>query len=93
MNIEEFGFTKWFRDQVDSETADQWKIARVTAVHKGQCDISDGEEMRAAKTTGHLRHASKNALGMPTVGDWVRVKNLTTKTSPLSILFLNVKIH
>jgi len=44
---------------------------RVTAVHKGWCDISDGEETRPAKTTGKLRRIARETKDYLTVGDWV----------------------
>lgn len=75
MAREEFGFNSWFRDQVDPDNADGLTVARVTAVHKGACEVSDGEESREAKTTGRLRHQAKSKLDYPTVGDWVLVKD------------------
>jgi len=79
MTIEEFGFSPWFRDQLDPDHADGLVIARVTAVHKGECEISDGEATHPAKTTGRLRHRAKSKLDYPTVGDWVLVKNFGQK--------------
>ncbi len=75
MTLEEFGFNAWFADQIDPERDDGLAIARVTAVHKGECEVSDGEETRPAKTTGRLRHLAKSKLDYPTVGDWVLVKD------------------
>ncbi len=75
MTREEFGFNPWFRDQVDPDNPEGLAVARVTAVHKGACEVSDGEETREAKMTGHLRHQAKSKLDYPTVGDWVLVKD------------------
>ena len=75
MTLEEFGFSPWFQDQVDPENADGLTVVRVTAVHKGECEVSDGESTHPAKTTGRLRHRAKSKLDYPTVGDWVLVKN------------------
>ncbi|MEN8260828.1 MAG: ribosome small subunit-dependent GTPase A [Pseudomonadota bacterium] len=75
MTLEEFGFSPWFGDQFDPDNADGLAVARVTAVHKGECEVSNGEETRPAKTTGRLRHQAKSKLDYPTVGDWVLVKN------------------
>ncbi len=72
MTLEEFGFTPWFQNQIDPATTDKWTIARVTAVHKGWCDISDGSETCLAKTTGKLRREARANDGYLTVGDWVR---------------------
>lgn len=75
MTLDEFGFSAWFQDQIDPETESGLTVARVTAVHKGECEVSNGEETRPAKTTGRLRHQAKSKLDYPTVGDWVLVKN------------------
>ena len=75
MTLEEFGFRPWFRDQLDPDNADGLTVARVTAVHKGACEVSNGEETQEAKTTGRLRHRAKSKLDYPTVGDWVLVKD------------------
>ena len=75
MTLEEFGFSAWFRDQIDAATEANLEVVRVTAVHKGECEVSNGEETRPAKTTGRLRHRAHSKLDYPTVGDWVLVKN------------------
>lgn len=75
MTREEFGFSSWFRDQVDPDNPEDLSVVRVTAVHKGACEVSDGEKSREAKMTGHLRHRAKSKLDYPTVGDWVLVKD------------------
>jgi len=75
MTLEEFGFSPWFRDQLDPDSMDDLTVARVTAVHKGECEVSDGEATHPAKTTGRLRHRAKSKLDYPTVGDWVLVKD------------------
>lgn len=75
MTLEEFGFNSWFLGQLDPDGADGLAVARVTAIHKGACEVSDGEQTREAKTTGRLRHHAKSKLDYPTVGDWVLVKD------------------
>lgn len=75
MTLEEFGFTPWFQSQIDPAAANKWKPARITAVHKGWCDISDGEETRPAKTTGKLRREARTTNAYLTVGDWVLATN------------------
>ncbi len=73
MTLEEFGFCEWFQKQVSA--GDGWTIARVTAIHKGWSDISDGETTCPAKSTGKLRHEARSNQNYLTVGDWVRCKN------------------
>lgn len=75
MTLEEFGFDPWFGNQIDPGGEEGLSVVRVTAVHKGECEVSDGERTCPAKMTGHLRHRAKSRLDYPTVGDWVRVKN------------------
>ena len=75
MTLEEFGFTIWFQKQIGADVFNTWKPARITAVHKGWCDISDGEETRPAKTTGKLRRIARESKDYLTVGDWVMATN------------------
>lgn len=76
MTLEEFGCNAWFSTQINPSSDSDLKIMRVTAVHKGECEVSDGEKTCSAKTTGRLRHRAKSRLDYPTVGDWVLVKDL-----------------
>jgi ribosome biogenesis GTPase len=73
MTLEEFGFCEWFKNQAPPIDGD-WTIARVTAVHKGWADISDGETTRPARSTGRLRHEARYTNNYLTVGDWIRCK-------------------
>jgi len=75
MTPEEFGLNEGFRIQIDSVSDKGLAVARVTAIHKGECEVSDGEETRSAKMTGRMRHHAKSKLDYPTVGDWVLVKD------------------
>jgi ribosome biogenesis GTPase len=74
MTLEEFGFCEWFQNQVDPSEEGQWTIARVTAVHKGWADISNGETTRPARSTGRLRREARHNNNYLTVGDWVCCK-------------------
>ena len=75
MTLEEFGYDEWFAGQIDPETEGDLTVARVTAIHKGECEVSNGEETKAAKMTGRLRHRAKSKRDYATVGDWVLVSN------------------
>ena len=79
MTLEEFGYNEWFSNQIDPETESNLTVARVTAIHKGECEVSNGEETKAAKMTGRMRHQAKSKLDYPTVGDWVLVKGFDDK--------------
>lgn len=81
--LKKFGFTPWFQEQAQAfvspstglRAGKPWKPYRITAVHKGWCDISDGEETRPAKTTGKLRRIARETKDYLTVGDWVMATN------------------
>ncbi|MDD3276879.1 MAG: ribosome small subunit-dependent GTPase A [Kiritimatiellales bacterium] len=75
MTLKEFGFAPWFQEQAEAFVSKGWNAYRITAVHKGWCDISDGEETRPAKTTGKLRREARNTNAYLTVGDWVMATN------------------
>jgi ribosome biogenesis GTPase len=75
MTLEEFGFNPWFQKQAEAFVSKYWKPYRITAVHKGWCDISDGNETRPAKTTGKLRREARSTKDYLTVGDWVLATN------------------
>ncbi len=75
MTLEEFGYSAWFKDQVGETPGGGGSVARVTAIHKGWSDISDGETTRPAKSTGKLRHEARANKNYLTVGDWVLAKD------------------
>lgn len=69
--LEKIGFTPWFQKQTDAAVPKDGNPYRITAVHKGWCDISDGGKPRPAKTSGKLRRAARETDDYLTVGDWV----------------------
>ena len=77
MNLNKIGLCNFFSDQVDSDL-ELSQLARVIAVHKGECDITNGNIIRSAKMTGKMRHEAESKLDFPTVGDWVIVKSFNT---------------
>ena len=79
MTLDEFGYSEWFSNQIDLETESDLTVARVTAIHKGECEVSDGEETKSAKMTGRMRHHAKSKADYPTVGDWVLVKDFNNE--------------
>ncbi|MCC7300400.1 MAG: ribosome small subunit-dependent GTPase A [Verrucomicrobia bacterium] len=77
MTLVKLGFSRWFQEQADTFFSKGWKPYRITAVHKGWCDISDGDETRPAKTTGKLRRTARTTNAYLTVGDWVLATNFS----------------
>ena len=74
MTKEDFGFDEGFAERIDPARDAGLVPLRVTAVHKGECEASDGERTTTAKMTGRLRHRAKSRADYPTVGDWVMVE-------------------
>jgi ribosome biogenesis GTPase len=70
-SLKKIGFNSWFQLQADAFASKGWKPYRITAVHKGWSDLSDGEDTRPAKTTGKLRRIARETNSYLTVGDWV----------------------
>ena len=50
------------------------RIARVTAVHKQQFEIHDGNRSIRAEMTGRMEYGAESALDFPAVGDWVVIQ-------------------
>ena len=75
LSLENLGWCEYFSDQLNQEGAEKLQPARVIAIHKGACDVSDGTIVRPAKMTGKLRHQVSARIDYPTVGDWVLVQS------------------
>jgi len=70
-DIEKLGFDDWFRDKVETEKLNDYKIARVISVNKNSFVVSNGLKDIYAELTGKFLFNSDSALDLPTVGDWV----------------------
>ena len=77
LSLTDLGWSEQYAVQVVEDRDLKLQPARVVAVHKGACDVSNGERVRPAKMTGRLRHRAKSRSDYPTVGDWVLVKNFS----------------
>ena len=76
LSLEDLGWSAFFAKQLEKEDVSRGKqAARVVAIHKGACEVSNGVEVRPAKMTGRLRHQARSRSDYPTVGDWVLVKD------------------
>ncbi len=73
-NIINFGFDKWFQDNLDPESLDELEIARVTAVHKDSYMITNGETEVFAELVGKIIYSASSPIDYPAVGDWVLAK-------------------
>lgn len=70
-NIEKLGFDKWFQNNVDPESLERFKIARVIAVHKDSYTINNGEVDVLAELVGKILFSATSPIDYPAVGDWV----------------------
>ena len=78
MSLNKIGLCNFFSGQVDSDF-ELSKLARVIAVHKGECNITNGDIIRSAKMSGKMRYEAESKLDFPTVGDWVIVKSFNAE--------------
>ena len=77
LSLTDLGWNEQFAAQVVEDRDLKLQPARVVAIHKGACDVSNGERVRPAKMTGRLRHRAKSRSDYPTVGDWVLVRDFS----------------
>lgn len=71
MNLEQLGFGEFFKDKTDPEKLKQFSIARVIAVNKNSCLISEGGREIFAELAGKFLFDADSPLDYPTTGDFV----------------------
>jgi ribosome biogenesis GTPase len=71
-SLEELGWNCFFEGSCSSSTV--WRLARVTAEHKGYFQVQTVETTLLATVSGKLRHAIRGTGEWPAVGDWVEVR-------------------
>ncbi len=69
--IERLGFNQWFKDKVEPEKSEHFKIVRVISVNKNSYIVSTGRTEIYAELTGKFLFNLDSSLDFPTVGDWV----------------------
>ena len=73
MELIELGMDQWFKDHAQELCQREQRIARVTAVDRGQCMVSNEVGEVPAKATGTFMSSLQSTTDMPCVGDWVCV--------------------
>ncbi len=73
MELIELGISQWFTDQASELCEPEQRIARVTAVDRGQCIIRNEDGEVPAKATNKFMNSTETAQDRPCVGDWVCV--------------------
>ena len=74
MKLRELGLDPWLNDHARALCTPEQRIARVTAVHRGQCVVRSEHGEVPAKATRKFMDATGSAIDMPCVGDWVCVE-------------------
>ena len=74
MELIALGMDHWFADHANALCGPGLRLARVTAVDRGQCMVSNEVGEVPAKATGAFMGAMQSASDMPCVGDWVCVE-------------------
>lgn len=73
-NIENYGYTDFYKKQAKEFAGEGLVPARITAVHKEQYEIIRDTEEKSAKLKGSLFYNDKFSNIYPTVGDFVLVR-------------------
>lgn len=69
--LENLGYSDWFKNQTDAAKASVHTLARVVAVHKDSYMITNGAAEVFAELSGSLLYTVDSITELPTVGDWV----------------------
>lgn len=69
----QYGFDRYFIENLDYQTLEQHEIARITAVFKDKYIITCGETEIPGELTGKLMYNATSPIDFPAVGDWVLV--------------------
>ena len=69
--LESLGFDGWFRDACSDPIPDDFSLARIIEVNKGNYRASDGKYSMMAELSGKVMYSAEDRTNLPTVGDWV----------------------
>jgi len=69
--LENIGYSNWFKNQADDKKIAAHGVARIVSVHKDSYTITKGGEEIFAELSGNLLYSSGAASELPTTGDWV----------------------
>ncbi|MBD3867480.1 MAG: ribosome small subunit-dependent GTPase A [Acidobacteria bacterium] len=70
-NLENIGFSDWFKSRVDEQQSAAHGVARIVSVHKDSYMVTRGDGEVYAELSGNLLFSTESAAGLPTTGDWV----------------------
>jgi ribosome biogenesis GTPase len=69
--LENIGFSHWFRSRLDTDKAAAHELARVVSVHKDRYIVTHGQGEVFAELSGNLFYTANSATDLPTTGDWI----------------------
>ncbi len=72
-DLENIGYSNWFKSRADVEKVAVHSVARIVSVHKNSYTVTKGGEDIFAELSGNLLYYTDKASNLPTVGDWVYV--------------------
>jgi ribosome biogenesis GTPase len=80
MELEELGFSDWFKERFQESQQPNSSLARVTAVNKNNYLIRNKDTEIPAEITGKIIYGAESNLDLPAVGDWVYVEYFNKNT-------------
>ena len=72
-DLQNIGYSDWFKSRVDNKKIAAHDVARIISVHKDSFTVSKGGEEIFAELAGNLLYSADSASDLPTTGDWVYV--------------------
>jgi ribosome biogenesis GTPase len=76
VELEDLGFSSWYRDRLKEYSVGENKVARIIAVDRDRYMIWSHVGTVPAETTGRLTYSADTPEDMPCVGDWAVVDYL-----------------
>jgi len=70
-DLENIGYSDWFKSRKDDEKIAAHGVARIVSVHKDNYSVTKGGEAVFAELSGNLLYCAESACDLPTTGDWV----------------------
>jgi ribosome biogenesis GTPase len=74
--LESLGYDEWFQDVSSEFIHDEFSLARIVEVNKGNFRVADGRHEMLAELSGKFMFATTDRTDFPTVGDWVVIQAL-----------------
>lgn len=74
--LETLGFDEYFREAASSYIQDDFSLARIIEVNKGNFKAADGTHEMQAELCGRFMFSTEDNTDFPTAGDWVIIQVL-----------------